>query len=71
MKCKTLYFSSKNSLFTQNDHSFRDMTGTNTIVSKIVLLKVQTGGGGYFFKKNQHLNFFNFAVILGGRGVKT
>ena len=28
---------------------------------------MQAGGGGYFFKEST-LKFFNFAVILGGRG---
>ena len=45
------------------------MTGTNNLVSKNSIIKNACRGSGVkFLKKNQHLNFFNFAVILGGRG---
>ena len=69
MKCKTLYFSSKKFYLQQNDHFLYDMTGTNNLVSKNSIIKNACRGSGVkFLKKNQHLNFFNFAVILGGRG---
>jgi len=44
------------------------MYSTNDLVSKNSIIKNADRGRVVKKIKNQHLNFFNFAVILGGRG---
>ena len=52
MKCKTLYFSSKNIYLQQNDHFLYDMTGTDNLVSKNSIIKNACRGSGVkFFKR--------------------